>query len=253
MKLTKGSKLVLQIKNSNNLTITNSSLTALATVEGIQDKLDSLGGKQLINPHFSFEDEKILWFGGKGSVVVVELSTLKQQILRKFGLKSPNCHIQPFAAIADYQREKYCVAAEFDGEILIVYSERGRESDSHILKEIFPIYDDVSSLCLSKNKLYGIIGGTSKVSAKEMFPCVSCFIFDKTLELITSINLPVYRGNGISRIIASSTLDDVYYIASQGVIFVLGYSAEKEEFVLLKTLIASQLSITPQIIVRNHL
>lgn len=121
----------------------------------------------------------------------------------------------------------------------MVYYEKDREPDLHLLTEIFPGYVKLACIDLDKNKVFGFLSGIQKkrdkVSGRSLkVPVITAFSFNKELKKTAEFEFPTTKCKEIGVIRVSPAHDDVIYVASDGPLFVLGFSAKERRFHIVK-------------------
>ena len=192
-------------------------------------------------PHFSFEGEKMIWFGGKTCVYIVDLTDLSIFLIDNLIPDEEDNPPEPLFTIADLKREKILTVFLFENENTLVYYEKDREPDLHLLSEIFPEYNEISCLDLGKNKIFGFLAGRKfkrdKVSGRQLkIPSITGFSFNKELKIAADFEFPITKCNKIGCVRVSPNHEDILYIASDGPLFVLGFSAKEKRFHILKAI-----------------
>jgi len=237
LRSTPSGHIVIQKKTSNTLTVFDKKLTKEVEFPG--DQVDVVDKKIYREPHFSFEGNNILWFGGKNSLYIVDLRTLSQIKIDRF--VGDGINPEPICGIADFRREKYLVFFEIEKEFVLIYSERDREPDPHLLDELFPKYNELKCMDLTKNKLYGVVGGwtediDSKTKSHYSKGCISAFKFTKSLDLVAEIELPRKKCSIVKKVLWSRTHEDVLFASTDGPLFILGFHSTINQFEVLKAI-----------------
>lgn len=237
MKPTPSGCLVLQILGSNDLRVVDKDLSTKFNFEG--EFPSYLNSKTYKEPHFSFEGDQMLWFGSKTDLYVVDLKSLSRFKVKD--IVGDGIRAEPLFAIADFKREKYLIYFKIEQENVLIYSERGREPDPHLVDEIFPLYNELKCLDLTKNKLYGVGGGWTEdidpSSGKSYSKgCVSAFKFTKSLDLVAEIQLPKRKCSVVTKLKWSQTHEDVLFCTTDGPLFILGFHPTINQFEVLKAI-----------------
>ena len=229
---------LIQLKGSNNLVVFNRKLKQEFEFKSQHaDTPATLAMNK--EPHFSFEGDYMIWFGGKNTLHIIDLTSLSQLKIDNF--VSQDVSPEPIYAVADFAREKYLICYEIEDEFVLVFSEREREPDLHLLEEKFPKYSDIKCMDLTKNKLYGVASGwtedTDSVSGKAFSKgCISAFKFTRSLDLVAEIELPKRKCSVVSKVCWSKTHEDVLFACSDGPLFVLGFHPTINQFEVLKAI-----------------
>lgn len=180
-------------------------------------------------PHFSFEGDKLVWFGGLTSLYIVDLTSLTQIKIDNFIYDTPSGKpAQPMNAVADFNRQKYLVHYKVEREDIIVFHKHGREPDPHIIEEILPKYDTIKCFELNKKKLYVFVGGQctlpdKKTGLMKTKGCISAMKFDKELKITAEIILPGSKCTTVNKILSSESHPDVLFVATDGPLFILAF------------------------------
>lgn len=229
----------MQLKGSNTLVVYTKNM--IKEVQINAERIDERDNGISKDPHFSFEGEKIIWFGGLTSLYIVGLRHLDREKIPEFIYDMGNSPPEPVCAIADFPREKHLVVYEMEGETCIVYHEKGREPDPHLLDEIFPKYLEITCIDLNEKKIYGFIGGVG--SSEDSQPgfnassgTMSAFHFNKELLLIAEIEFDRRKCSRVTKIVCSKSHEDVVFVASDGPLFIVGLNVQQKRFEVLKAI-----------------
>lgn len=231
---------VVQHKNSNKLAVYDKRCKMKVDFEA--DRMDRFGMEFAREPHFSFEGDQMIWFGGITSLYIVDLSSLTQIKIDNFVYKSANgIAPQPLNAVADFQRQKYLVHYKIETEDVIVYHIHGREPDPHIMGELLPKFDTLKCLELNHKRLYLFAGGHSmaqdkRTGALRSKACVTALRFDKGLKIEAEIILPASKCSTVNKILSSKKHPDVLFVSTDGPLFVLAFSSSQNQFEVLKAI-----------------
>lgn len=227
----------MQEAGTNNLLVFDKQFKQVVSFDGRQADRSNL--KLFRQPHFSFEGEKIIWFGGKTCVYIVDLTDLSifliDHLIPENDLNPP----EPLFSVADLKREKILTVFLFETEQTLVYYEKDREPDLHLLSEIFPRYEKITCVDLDKKKVFaflsGIVKKRDKISGRKLrLPSITAFSFNKELKKMAEFEFPKKKCSEISCIRVSPSHDDIIYAATDGPLFVLGFSAKEKRFHILK-------------------
>lgn len=228
---------MLQCLGSNDLKVYDKKLKLKYNFEGEDPSFGN--SKNYKEPHFSFENDKIMWFGSRNNMYVVDLKTLVQVKIKE--IVSEGILAEPMCAIADFKREKFLIYFHIEQENVVIYSEKGREPDPHLVDELFPKYNELKCMDLTKNKLYGVAGGWSEdqdPSSGRRYSkgCVSAFKFTKTLDLVAEIQLPKRKCSVVTKLKWSESHEDVLFCTTDGPLFILGFHPTINQFEVLKAI-----------------
>lgn len=226
----------MQTKGDNSLVVYTKNITKEVQIKA--ERIDTVDTGVAKDPHFSFEGEKMVWFGGLTSLYTVDLRTLEREKISDFIYDMGGVPPEPICAIADFGRSKHMVAYSLDNETIVVYHEKGREPDPHLLDDIFPKYIEINCMDLNEKKIYGFIGGvgSSDDNVNNRAGCVSAFGFNKELKLLAEIEFDRTKCSSVSKVICSVSHEDVLFVSSDGPIFVLGLDVVNKKFEILKAI-----------------
>ena len=186
-------------------------------------------------PHFSFEGEKMIWFGGNNSISIVDLRDLSQTVVSNLlpEFEELESTPEPKLSIADFKASKLMILYEMDGESLIVYNERDRDPDMYILPEKFDDMNNVNCMDLSKDKSTGFLGGETSL---EMFDklgnsagirrcgCITVFNFDSSLMQLCCLRLEhLKNASTVVKILLSEFYENLMYVLTSGPLLVTEY------------------------------
>lgn len=227
----------MQVLGSNDLRVLDKELNTKFSFEG--EDPSYLNSRTYKEPHFSFEKDNIMWFGSKNDLYVVDLKSLSRVKIKE--IVESDIRAEPIMAIADFRREKYLIFFKIEQENVLIYSEKGREPDPHLVEEKLPLYNELKCLDLTKNKLYGVAGGWTEsqdpASGKSYSKgCVSAFKFTKSLDLVAEIELPKRKCSVVTKLKWSQTHEDVLFCTTDGPLFILGFHPTINQFEVLKAI-----------------
>ena len=148
---------------------------------------------------------------------------------------------EPISAVADFGKEKYLVYYMVKNDFVLVYGEKGREPDIHMISEILPKFREIKSMDLSKAKKFAFMAGWSEGmdrKSRRQFSrgCVSAMKFDKTLKLMAEIELPKRKCSVVTKLTVSNSHDDVIFAVTDGPLFILGFNPAMSQFEVLKAI-----------------
>lgn len=232
--------IVMQMKGSNDLVVYTKNISKEVHLSG--ERVDSIDNGLPKDPHFSFEGEKLIWFGGLTSLYTIDLRTLEREKISNFIYDMGNRPPEPICAIADFKRNKHLVVYDMDGDTCVVYHEEGREPDPHLLDDIFPKYKKITCADLNEKKIYGFVGGTAPSSdnafgsMNQTVGCLSAFNFNKELSLIAEIEFDKRQCSRVTKVICSKGQEDVVFVSSDGPLFIVGINAQNKVFEVLKAI-----------------
>ena len=120
--------------------------------------------RPMINPHFSFENDKILWLASPQSIFIVDLRTLNQSCI--MGLSSPRKESHFVTGIADFDKYKFFLCFDYKGKSLFVYKEGMKEQMVWNFAQVFEQNTELSrgrvySMDVNREKKIGFIGGVA--------------------------------------------------------------------------------------------
>jgi len=224
---------------SNNLLVYDKQYNQIVKFDG--RKKDTYHHSFNRKPHFSFEGDKIIWFGGKTCLNIVDLTDLSIYLIDHLIPMADDYVPEPLHVVADFKREKILTVFLFESEYTLVYYEKGREPDMHILSEIFPQWEKIDCVDLDKNKCFGFIGGTvmkaDRISGRvNKLPSIAAFTFNKKLEMVAGFDLPSNKSKNVGSLIMSPTHDDVLFVGSDGPLYVVGFDMKKRKFHIIKAI-----------------
>lgn len=223
--------LVLQLNNSNDLMVLDRKLRKQIDFKGKKQDA-SISFRQ---PHFSYEGQKMIWFGDKYSFSIIDLRDLSQTIVSNLLPELQGTrHPEPRFAIADFIRSKVLVFYEMEGEGVLVYHEKDREPDMHLASDKFKQFSQVKALDLTKNKLHGVIGGTAKPMPCA---CLSIFSFNENLTPLLFREFEDVPGaTAITKICMSHAQENVMIAATDGPLLILGFDTERKRVDVMKVI-----------------
>jgi len=228
--------IVLQLKGSNSMVVYNKKM--IKDFDFKSERIDRVESENIREPHFSNEGEQMIWFGGETSIFIVDLRTLAQKKIDNLVFSDGVNIPEPICAIADFERDKYCIVYDMNDEKVVVFHQGGQEADPNLMNEIFPKFEEILCMELHKEKLYGFIGGWTSALDYQNNPIskgvVSAFEFNKSLKLVAETELASHKCTSVSKIVVSKTNKDILYVATDGPLFVLGFLSGQKKFDVLK-------------------
>lgn len=240
--------IVVQMQGSNDLVVFDKSLKSELEFKGHEPDRQ-VSTDTFKQPHFSFEGKKMIWFGSNSDLLVLDLTSLAQIRIDMF--VDPSLNPTPVNAIADFSQDKYLVHYTAAGDTILVFGEKGREPDTHILSELVPKLNQLNSMDIGRSKFFAFLGGWSedvdeKTGKQFSRGCLTCLKFDKSLKMMAEIELPKRKCSLISRITASPTHDDVVFAVTDGPLFIIGFNPGQNKFEVLKAIdIKTEISNSP--------
>jgi len=202
----------------------------------------------------------MVWFSGKYSITLVDLTNLSQTCLNNSIPKSSKLP-EPQYVIADFQAQKVLVYYILDSEGVLVYTypkkglqnqksskfpiqnsqnsqnsqnlyenfEKSKNTDIYLLEDLFPFVDTVKALDLTKDKKYGVMGGRSKNGNAY----ISAFNFGD-FGLKAKKDLVEVTGTFVNAIVMSKVQEDLVFASTDGPFLVLGLNLVEGKIDLLK-------------------
>ena len=207
LKPTPSGHFVVQLCGSNNLAVYDKNCGFKVDFKG--ERYDNKWLSVQRSPHFSFEDDQIIWFGGTTSLYVVDLKSLAQIKIENFAYEGEQGSApQPMNAVADFARQKYLIHYKIEREDVLIYHIHGREPDPRVISEVLPKFDTLKCLEINQKKIYVFAGGeTSELDqmtgALRKRACVSALRFDRELKIETEILLPRSKCSTVHKILCS--------------------------------------------------
>lgn len=239
--------IVVQMQGSNDLIVFDKTLKNELEFKGYEADRQ-ISTDTFKQPHFSFEGKKMIWFGSNSDLLILDLTSLAQ--IRVDMFVDPSLNPTPVNAIADFSQDKFLVQYVAGGDSIIVFGEKGREPDTHIVNEIVPKLNQLNSMDVSKSKFFAFLAGWSediddKTGKQFSRGCLTCLKFDKSLQMMAEIELPKRKCSLISKISVSPTHDDVIFTVTDGPLFIIGFNPGQNKFDVLKAIdIKTEISIS---------
>ena len=175
-------------------------------------------------PHFSFEGEKMIWFGDKYSILIIDLRDLTQDRIPNLLPETAQAmHPDPILGVADFVNKKFFVLYEMEGEQIFVYNEKEKEPDMYLTTDKFPSFRTIACMDLNKDKSVGYVGGQSKGRTANL----SFFGFDKNLEIYGELDLREISGaENLMSIKLSEVHEGVAYCATNAGLVVVNCAVD---------------------------
>jgi len=233
LKVSLSGNIIVQECNTNNLIVFNSQLEKITTLEGVSD-ISKTKSNISREPHFGNDQDKIIWFSGGTLITEIHLRDLSAVLHSDLGYNTGDAY--PNFAIADFERRKFLVSFNVENQTILSYQEGFRSADNHILEEVFPFCDRIESLNLTKDNLFGIIGGSGINEQSSRSPCLGIYRFDKTLEVIAANFIQNSFCSIITCVTLSPTKDDLLFVGTDGPLLILKYSIFEQSIRVLKAI-----------------
>jgi len=122
------------------------------------------------------------------------------------------------------------------------YSEKGREADIHLVSELFPKFNEITSLDVNSPKIFGFIGGSTMREGRTNHNnvtkngVVSAFTFNKNLKIIANLVLPEDKCSSVGCILTSPEYEELIYVATDGPLFILGLNVAGRKLQIVKAI-----------------
>jgi len=234
-KLVPNGMLVVQECHSNSLRVLDKQLSEVTKHEGIPDRVDISSINR--QPHFSGEGSKIIWFGGKGSIIELSLKDMSYIVHADMAIDvSDSKPCVPICAIADFERNKLLAIYSYDNQNIVAFKENGRSPDHHVLEEIFPYIDKATAIDIFPNKVHCIIGGAGIDRDNLRSACVGLFKFSKALEVLGAIHLPGNACTEITCLKSSPSKEGIVFAGTDGPILVLATNVQEGLITIIKSI-----------------
>lgn len=223
----------------------------------MEDKITQSSIKpEFKQPHFSFEGDKMVWFGGKVCLFIVDLRTLTQIFIDKIIPDVSNNPPEPINVIANFEENKILIHYKVENEDVLVFNHLDNNPVVHLVEDLFPNFNEFECMDISKNKLFGFVGGAKstldhvKVEL-ECKPCLIAFEFDKNLKRVNEFKLDGSLCSKIYCIRLKSKNDielreefgnegykafDVLFLLTDGPLFIVQFHQEERSFELLRSI-----------------
>ena len=140
-------------------------------------------------PHFSHEEERVVWFEGVNSLSIVNLTDLSQVYVDNLLGSRAELGQEPISVVCDSERDKILVHYQIGNEDLLVYIEKTKKVKVKIGQGNFAKIHEVECLNLSRDKRVGFLGGAWSVVEEdkgliEMKATIVAFGFDRKMDVI---------------------------------------------------------------------
>lgn len=240
LKPTPSGHFVVQLCGSNNLAVYDKNCKLKVDFNG--ERYDNKWLSVQRSPHFSFEDDQIIWFGGSTSLYIIDLKSLAQIKIENFAYEGESgSPPQPMNAVADFSRQKFLVHYKIEREDVLIYHINGREPDPRVISEVLPKFDNLKCLEINEKRIYVFAGGDTseldqRTGAMKRRACISALRFDRELKTEAEILLPTSKCSTVHKILCSSRHQDVIYVATDGPLFIIGFSGSTNEFEVIKAI-----------------
>ena len=207
-------------------------LKLVARFPGYEKNSSSILRKR--SPNFSFEGDKIIWFGGNSCLCILDLTNLNHVKIQM--INKPTKDIEPICGVADFYRNKILVYYEIKGVGTLVYNEPSRGNDIHILGEIFPRYQNINDIDLTKNKLFACICGLQIDKSRERNGALTIVTFEKSLEIMGEIRLPKNSCSEATSLQLSPTQNDVLFLGTDGPLYIVSFNTGLKKIEVMKSI-----------------
>lgn len=258
IKATPSSHLIIQEVFTNNLVIYDKELNEkMKFPSKTQDQVSQSSMKpNFKQPHFSFEGDKMIWFGGKVSLFVVDLRTLTQIFIDKIIPDVSNSPPEPINVIADFEKHRILIHYKVENEDVLVFNEIDKNPVVHLVEDLFPNFNEFECMDITKNKKYGFVGGAKttldhvKIELKSK-PCLIAFEFEENLKKISEFHFDEVECSTVLCVRLKSKNDielreefgnddlktaDVLFLLTDGPLFIVQFHQEDKNFELLRSI-----------------
>lgn len=258
IRATPSSHLIIQECFTNHLIIYDKELKEKMKFESKAKDLETQFSSKTYfrQPNFSFEGDKMIWFGGKVCLFVVDLRTLTQIFIDKIIPDVSNIPPEPINVIADFENHRILIHYKVENEDVLVFNEIDKNPVVHLVEDLFKNFNEFECMDISKNKKYGFSGGAKssldhiKIELKCR-PCLVAFEFDKNLKKSGELYLD---DNLCSKIICirlkgkndielreefnneDKKQSDILFLLTDGPLFVAQFHQEEGNFELLRSI-----------------
>lgn len=203
-------------------------------------------------PHFSGETSKIMWFGGKGQLMEVNLEDLSMINHRTLAVcLSEYIYSEPIATIADFQRFKYLALSNLEGEQILIYGENKIEPDPLIMTKAFPFLSEATCIDISKNKLHGFIGGFLEIPSISKKGVMASFMFERSLRVTSVLELPQENATEVTCIRQCNLFEEILLVGSNGPIFVVSFIHAQRTLGILRVIELDNISLVHDICIHD--
>lgn len=187
LRSTPSGHIVVQNSKTNNLSIYDKKLVLVGELESsYEDAEDTFHAYK--NPHFSNEGGKMIWFGDKYGIVVIDLKDMSRELLDTgFAQDNDTPAPEPTYCIADFEKGKYLVycssgTQNYFSSIELIDEKENFVQDYrikiHEQRDILPNYilgQKISFLDVSSDKSISFVGG---ISSSTKHAIITVFKFD---------------------------------------------------------------------------
>ena len=232
---------MVQETQTNNLLVFDKQLNQVVSFDGRRQDDPAL--PQLPRqPHFSFEGDRIAWFGGKTCIYIVDLTDLSILHIDKLVDESQPLP-EPIAVIADFTRERILTCFLKGSTYLLSFYEKDRDTQIKALQEVFPDFETVDALDLDESKMFGFVCGsavkqstTSRSRKPRVRPTIAAFVFNGKMAVVAQTGLDYRRCSKIGCVAISKERPGIVYVGTDGPLFVLGFDPDEQMLEVVDTI-----------------
>lgn len=242
---TPSNHIIVQARGSNSILILDKKLMKHVDFPGRENDFSNPEATKIAQsierqPHFSNEGYKMIWFGDKWSISILDMTDLSQNILDN-GLKSvlqdqnSNKIPEPVTSIADFEKNKVLVLYNLQYQNILVWHEEMKETQMWLASEKFPQFEKITFMDITKDKKHGIIGGIVKGECS-----LALFSFNTDMTTVAQITIPTHsehEQNGVTGLRVSSQNDGLILCATRSDLCMLQVDTSnpsKSQIVILK-------------------
>ena len=236
LRTTPSSHIVVQLLENHNLLVYSKDMKLVVDFKSRYEEQDILGFQRnnlFMEPHFSAEGDKIIWFGSPNSMFIVELSTLAQTMVGELLFEYDGLAPEPLCAIANFDQELYLVLFEIDDQAVLVLKRGNNEADPLFVDDVFPRFEGIKCLDLSLDHKIGFAGGWTRSGDPETGSTINraiiaAFEFKEKLPAIAETEL---GASMITKIVMAKKQENALFALSDTLIFILELNRGPRGFV----------------------
>ena len=182
-----------------------------------------------MEPHFSSEGDKIIWFGAPNSVFVVELSTLSSNKIGNLLLDYDNEAPEPLCAIANFDTWTFLVHYEIDDQGALVFKQGDAEADPLLVDDVLPRFEGVKCMDLSADKQIGFAGGWTRsgdplTGSTVNRAIIAGFEFRQGLPIVAQTEL---GASMVNNMLIGKKRENILFALTDTLIFILEFKRDQ--------------------------
>ena len=210
LRTTNSGNVVIQEPMTNNMIVlTGKSFQVVTVLKGRQKCM--FNSTYLRNPHFTGEDNTVVWFCGTSTIAVVDFNNLKPLYIENFipYFDARNFGVATRCVSKDQGRAIFAIYVMNNSFYIATYF-KGHKPKNKKVKEILPNFGKVYALELNLTRSVIFCGGcTKRDSKKRTFGTLAAINFDSSFRVINELRIDQFDVSACTSIKRFHDRDDL--------------------------------------------